>query len=120
MQVWLLTFDEFCKKSRAVVSDTKRFAPGEQFTQWRSTSTQKHYSVFVDSNTLEVVNPYAKKFDKSRRPFLRSFSSSYGAWQAKRTAYEWIVQKANEEGLYDPAVCDEKTARQILEQSILQ
>lgn len=120
MESWLLTFDEFSKKARAVVSETKRFAPEDQFTQWRSVSTQKRYSVFVDSHTLDVVNPYAKKFDKSRRHRLQCFSSNYGTWQAKQAAYRWIVRRAYKEGLYDPSVCDEGVARQILNQFILQ
>jgi hypothetical protein len=119
METWLLTFEEFCKKVRAVVAIAHRFAPDEQFTQWRSRSMQNHFAVYVDSETLAVVNPFVKKFDKSRRSGLKCFSSSYGAWQAKRAAYCWIIQRAKEEGLFNPAACPENRARQILEQSII-
>lgn len=80
----IFTLEQFCKKVRAI-----RFVERTQVTAQFSHTRQcgVTYFVYVCIDTLEVINPYAKKH--TGRKYVTFRSSNYPD-SAKKEAYEYI------------------------------
>lgn len=97
---WLLTFDEFLAKNRAIRSP--QYCE-DYFNMHRTHQIGCHYYLYLDKD-LNVINPYTKK-DENKK-VIKNFVSTSSREDVLEKAFLFILNYAQENGLLDESVCD--------------
>lgn len=96
---WLMTFEEFNQKF--ITQNFKQYAD-DYFSLSKKHCVGCHYYLTISAD-LEIINPYTKK-DKQKK-VLKTIVSTSSIKDVKQQAFEFIIAKALEFGLYDESIC---------------
>lgn len=95
IKLWELDFKTFSKKVKTIRSPQYG---DDYFTLGKRHQIGCHYYIFLDDN-IGIINPYTKK-DDGKKVFKR-FVSTISREDVLEQAYNFIVDYAQKEGLYD-------------------
>lgn len=97
---WLLTFEDFCKKVKAIRHPQYY---EDYFRLGKRHLSGYHYYIYIDEN-LNVINPYTKK-DQDKK-VLAHFVSTSSREDVLEKSFIFIIQYAKDKSLFDESLCD--------------
>lgn len=105
---WLLTFEEFCGKSKTI----RHPQYYDDYYRLGKRHISGYYYYLYIGEDLNIINPYTKK-DQNKKS-IKHFVSTFSREDVLFQAFLFILNYANENGLFDISVCDSSIAERQL------